>query len=320
MPMFRPVLLAALLPTLAVPVAAQNPQCSSYSGQAANVCNTAVDGTRAFHPVAGLLISGGNPVPGSGRTLGGFPHFTLVARVNVVKVQLPDLTYDGSSSTVPAGEEVVVPSPMVEAAVGVFKGLPSGLLSVDLLGSAQLLPTDQVDNLTVDDDARRIGDVALGLGYGARVGLLRGSFPIPSLSVSLMRRDVPRVQYGNLGDLSQDYQYAVDLHATNLRIVASESITALTLAAGLGYDKYTGDAAIAFRDPLFGFPQPPIAIGLDNTRTMLFANAGLAVSAVKLVGELGYQLGKDQRLSTDFENYDTAAGKVFGGVGLRFGF
>ena len=94
-------IVTAFLALLALPgaAAAQN-ECAAYSGQAANVCNAAVDGTRLFHPVVGLLVSGGNPVIGTAKALGGLGHFSITARVNATKVKLPDLNYDGSSSTV----------------------------------------------------------------------------------------------------------------------------------------------------------------------------------------------------------------------------
>jgi hypothetical protein len=41
--------------------------------------------------------------------------------------------------------------------------------------------------------------------------------------------------------------------------------------------------------------------------------------AAELVGEAGYQAGKDQRLSTAFDNFDTDTGKFYGGLGLRVG-
>jgi hypothetical protein len=44
------------------------------------------------------------------------------------------------------------------------------------------------------------------------------------------------------------------------------------------------------------------------------------LSAVKLLGEVGYQGGKDQKLSTDFEEFDTTKGKFFASFGLRVGF
>lgn len=312
-----------LLLSLSIPAAAQqtgNSECSSLLTQAQNVCNAAVDGTRLFHPIAGLLVSGGNPVIGTAQTLGGLPHFFLSARVNGVGVRPPDLNYDGSSNTVTTSDKVIFPAPLVEGGLGLWKGLNGGLLSVDALGSAQLLPTTQIDNLTVDPDARKIGSIALGLGYGARVGIIRGTFPLPSVSVSVMRRSIPRLQYGDITDLSQDYQYAVDLDATNLRAVASMRLLILNVAAGLGWDKYTGDATVIFRDPLSQLPAPPINIKLDNTRTMVFADAVLDFPVVKIAAEIGYQAGKDQHLSTNFDGVDTTKGHLFGGAGIRLSF
>ena len=46
----------------------------------------------------------------------------------------------------------------------------------------------------------------------------------------------------------------------------------------------------------------------------------MSLSVVRLTGELGYQGGKDQKLSTDFEDFDTTKGKLFAGLGLRVGF
>jgi hypothetical protein len=312
-------LLLAALALPAVRAAAQNEECAPYSGDAGRVCDAGIDATRAFHPLAGLLVSGGNPVLGSGSTLGGLGHFSLTARANAVKLVLPELAYDGSADTVPVGDELWAPAPLVEGAIGIYGGMPGGLLSIDLLGSAQLLPTDQIDNLQVDSSARSIGSIALGLGYGVRVGVLREKGPLPGISVSWMRRDIPEIAYGDV-DGGDDYGYAVDLHATNLRLVASKRLVILDLAAGLGWDRYTGDATIQFSHPITGLPQPPIAVELKNTRTMAFANAGLNMGVVKLTGEAGFQGGKDQELSTDFENFDTTKGKFFAGLGLRVGF
>jgi hypothetical protein len=309
-----------LLVALALPAAraaAQNQECDPYSGDAGRVCDAGIDATRAFHPLAGLLVSGGNPVIGSGSTLGGLGHFSLTARVNAVNLVLPELTYDGSADTVPAGDELWAPAPLVEGAIGIYGGMPGGLLSIDLLGSAQLLPTDQIDNLQVDSSARSIGSIALGLGYGVRVGVLREKGPLPGVSVSWMRRDIPEISYGDVSS-GDEYGYAVDLHATNLRIVASKRLLLLDLAAGLGWDRYTGDATIQFTHLLTG--TQTVDVKLKNSRTMVFANAGLNMGVVKLTGEAGYQGGKDQELSTDFENFDTTKGKFFAGLGLRVGF
>jgi hypothetical protein len=308
-----------LLVITALPASAQTPECSAYVSNAQRVCQAAVDGTRAFHPLVGLLVSGGNPTIGSAGALGGLGHASLTLRANAVELVLPDLGYNGSTSTVPAGDKLWAPAPLLEGAVGIYKGLPSGLLAVDFLGSAQLLPADQIDNFSVDAGARRIGDIALGLGYGARVGLLREMGPLPALSVSIMRRDIPQISYGDV-PAGDRYSYGVDLQATNLRIVASKHLLVFDLAGGFGWDKYTGDAVIRFRDPITSVPQPNVLVDLESTRTMAFLNAGVSMSVVRLTGEIGYQGGKDQNLSTYFEDFDTTKGKFFAGLGLRVGF
>ena len=62
-------------------------------------------------------------------------------------------------------------------------GRDGGLLAVDVLGSALIIPT-RIHDLTASSNATRVSDAALGIGYGLRVGLLQGAFPVPALSVS----------------------------------------------------------------------------------------------------------------------------------------
>lgn len=310
-----PFLAATLASVATVPAAAQLSDCTPFAGTSRRICDAAVDGTRAFHPIAGLLVSGGNPVIGTANTLGGLGSFSLTARANAADMVLPDPGYDGTPGEVPSTDELYAPVPLVEGAAGIYQGLPSGLLSVDLLASAQLLPTNQIDHLSVDGDASRIGDVALGFGYGMRVGIIRDVGPLPAVSVSAMRRNIPEVAYGDL-DRGDEFRYAVDLYATNLRLVASKQFAVLQVAAGLGWDRYTGDAHIVLRDQ----PGSTLEIGLEESRTLVFVNAGLDLTAFSLVGEAGYQSGRDRALSTDFEGFDTTDGTFFAGLGLRLGF
>jgi len=313
-----PLVSGLFLVALASPVLAQTPECSTYAGDAQRVCAAAVDGTRAFHPVIGVLVSGGNPTIGSAAAL-GLGHASLTLRANAVQVVLPDLAYTGSGSTVPAGDKLWAPAPLVEGSLGIYGGVGNGLLALDLLGSAQLLPTDQINNLTVDAGARQIGGIALGLGYGARIGLVRERGPLPAVSVSIMRRDIPQITYGDV-PAGDRFSYGVDLHATNLRLVASKQLLFLDMAAGLGWDKYTGDALIQFRDPITSVQQPDVPVNLNSSRALGFLNAGMSLSVVRLTGEVGYQGGKDQNLSSDFQDFDTTKGKFFAGLGLRVGF
>lgn len=321
------VLLAATLAVLPAVGQAQTPypECNQpliiASQDNINVCNAALDGAEVFHPVAGLLVSGGNPVLGGVGTLGGFPHFAFTARVNGTKLQTPDLNYDGSTgTTVGKDTDIFAPAPLVEAALGIFKGVgPSGLLAVDVLGSAQLLPTNQIDNLTVDKSARNIGSVALGLGYGVRVGVFKGKAIIPSVTVAVMHRDIPRITFGDVAGGDQ-YSFSTDLHATNLRAVAGYKLALLSVGAGLGWDKYTSKARIAFENQAVPGTTLNVARDLDNTRTMAFLTAGLNLAVVNIGAEIGYQFGKDQNLKTTFDGNNPADNRLFAGGGIRFTF
>lgn len=326
--MRRAVMLAALLlagPSLLSAQAAYS-ECSApqigLAQETINLCNAAVDASNIFHPVVGLLVSGGNPVLGSVKTLGGFPHLSLTARVNATKLSTPDLTYDGSTgTTVGQDEEIFAPAPLVEGALGILKGFgPTQLLSLDLLASAQLLPTDQVEGLTVDKDARKIGSIALGLGFGVRVGVLSGKGPIPTVTVSAMQRSIPKITVGDVAS-GDESQFGVDLKATNLRVVAGYKLTVLMIGVGLGYDKYTGDADIRIKDqsPTPG-PSIPVNINLDNSRTMAFLTGALDLPVFKIGAEIGYQFPKDENLGTTFVGNDPTERRLFAGAGIRFSF
>ena len=303
-------------------LAAQEPQCAMPLPDATAACNTAVDGVRAFYPLAGMIITGGNPVLGTAGSLGGLGHVTLTARVNAIKAALPDPTA-ANQSPVPSSFNGAVPAPMVEGALGLFKGVGGGLLAVDLLGSALILPTG-IQHLTVDSNATHISDAALGLGFGARVGVLKGTFPIPSVSVSWMHRSLPRLRYGTLGPTfgsGDRFEFTMDLDADSYRAVAGWKFVLVDLAAGIGVDRYKSENTnIRFHDGSTLTSVRTVVINPTNTRALVFVNGGLSLAAVKLVGEIGLQAGKDQAFATSFSDFDPKAAHAFGGIGIRFGF
>ncbi|HMJ58947.1 MAG TPA: hypothetical protein VK467_07410 [Gemmatimonadales bacterium] len=304
-----------VLTVIALPAAAQEPQCQNINAQAQAACNTMVDATKAFHPLAGMILSGGNPVLGSAGTLGGFGHVSATIRINAIKASLPNPD-SAAQNPVPSSFDGYLPAPVIEAAIGLYRGQGGGLLSIDGLASAVLLPATRVQGMSVDPDAPKIGDVALGLGYGVRIGLLRGAFPVPSVSVSVMKRHVPRVQFGDVAG-GDPADFATDFDAVNWRATAGMRVLFVDVAAGVGIDHYTSAATIHYTD---GFTTHTVTLDLANTREVLFANAGLTMGLVKLVAELGYQTGTDQSFATTFSDFDPKAGHVFWGAGLRINF
>ena len=304
----------------AAPLAAQEPQCASTNAFVQAACQAAVDGVRAFYPLAGMVVTGGNPVIGTAGSLGGLGHFALTARVNAIKAALPDPTAT-NQSPVPSSFNGAVPAPMVEGALGLVKGLGGGLLSVDVLGSALILPTG-IRDLSVDSSAAHIGDAALGIGYGARVGVINGGFPIPAVSVSWMHRTLPRLRYGTLGPApgtGDQFEFTMDLTSDSYRAVAGWKFLLVDLAAGIGIDRYkSSNTNIRFYDS--PTTTRTVVINPTNTRALVFVDGGLSLSVLKLVGEVGLQAGKDQSYVTQFSGFDPKAAHVFGGLGVRFGF
>ena len=318
----RRIVMVLVMIVGAAPLAAQEPQCASTNNFVQASCQAAVDGIRAFYPLAGMVVTGGNPVIGTARSLGGLGHFALTARVNAIKAALPDPTAT-NQTPVPTSFNGALPAPVIEGAVGLTKGLAGGLLAVDVLGSALILPTG-IDNLTVDANATKFLDAALGIGYGLRVGVLNGAFPVPAVSVSWMHRTVPRLRYGTIGPIigtGDEFEFTMDLTGDSYRAIAGWKLAAVDLAAGIGVDRYRSrDTNIRFHNAVTPTSVDTVVINPTNTRALAFVNAGLSLAVVKLVGEIGLQAGKDQAFVTQFSDFDPKAAHVFGGVGVRFGF
>jgi len=269
-----------------------------------------------------MIVDGGNPVLGTAGSLGGLGHFALTARVNAIKAALPDPSA-ATQSPVPTSFNGAIPAPVVEGAVGLFKGVGGGLLAVDALGSALILPTG-VDHLTVESNAPHFADAALGVGYGVRVGVLNGGFPVPAVSVSWMHRTLPRLRYGTLGPVigsGDEFEFTMDLSSDSYRAVAGWNLAVVDLAAGIGVDRYKStNTNIRFYDGTSTTNVRTVVINPTNTRALVFVNGGLSLGVAKLVGELGLQAGKDQNYVTQFSDFDPKAAHAFGGIGFRFGF
>ncbi|HEY8062905.1 MAG TPA: hypothetical protein VID74_08910 [Gemmatimonadales bacterium] len=310
----------------AASLAAQgNPQCDAFGSgpfggaQERNICNAGVDGASVFAPVGGLLVAGGNPFLGASGGLGGFGHLGVTLRVNATRVVIPDFNYNGSGTVVGARQTLYAPAPLVEAGFGVFRGLRGGNLALDVLGSAQLLPTKLIDDVHVDVNARRIGSIALGLGIGGRLTLLGEGRAWPAVVVSVMRRSLPRIGVGSIlgGD---SYQFASDLAGVGYRAVVAKRFGRLHVSAGAGWTDYSASADIFVANPITGLAEAPIHLDIRDSRALVFLDGGLALRSVYLIAEAGIQRGKDLALVTTFTGDDPAANRFFASAGLRFGF
>jgi hypothetical protein len=342
---------AGLIGLLAVPAYAQNrlvEQCSgdllSYSPAGAEaslppaerarleqqvriLCGHATNTLTALQPAVGIAFSGGNPVLGTGTTFGtrlGFlPRVSVTGRANVALVEIPKLfDFDPGDGDLPALEAGYVPLPALQAdvVVGVFNGLSLGFGSVDLLGSVAYFPRIEGAGMQ---------DAILNLGGGARVGIVRQGLLLPGVSVSAMYRSMGDVQFGSLeaGDVGQ---FATNLRTFSLRGVVSKGLLFVDLAAGAGYDRYSGDVSLAARRCQSSSCAVSVTAAVPSTKLQtaawnVFGNAGLSLLVLNLIAEVGYQKSLDvltaaelrQGTGEDASFTELQGGKLFGSLGVR---
>ncbi len=313
---------------------------SEVTSQFRHMCVQVVNSFAAMQPGVGIAFSGGNPVLGTGSTLGTrfglMPRVSVSARANLAVAEMPQL-FDKYSSTFGEGETlkpmprggVPLGSLQADVSVGVFNGLAFGFGAVDLLGSASVVP--KVDDIGLTESI-------MNLGGGARVGILKQGILMPGVSVSGMYRSMGKIGFGDLS--THPGSFSSDLKNLSLRAVASKGILILDLAAGAGYDRYTSDVGLGWKvtcatdDCRSANGGQPLALSsqidgkLTTSAWNLFANAGISLLFLNIVGEVGYQktadgigledLGKanlpvGQPLTTEA----LKGGNLFGSIGLR---
>lgn len=300
--------------------AAADPQCLSQPTLTRDACQQAVDLFKYMAPQLGIAIVGGNPTQGQGGSLGGFPHFTLGVRANLLMGSLPELQTPlpalAQRSNYPTNDQVLG-LPAVDLSIGLFKGLPlaiSNVGGVDLLLSAVYVPTIEQDEITVTPESN------LKLGYGVRVGILQESLLMPGLGVSYMKRDLP---VSDIQGLVSGYTLNVDdldVKTTAWRVTASKSLLLLNISAGAGQDTYEATSVVSAVTPANG-TAGPINVGLPEklTRTNYFGELSLNLMLLKIVGSVGMVQGGEVLTYNTFDKAADAS-RMFGSVGVRLGF
>lgn len=302
---------------------------AAAGGAGGDVCQKAQDLFAFVMPQVGVALSGGNPVLGEGGTMGGWGKRALSLRLTAVDGFLP-------KNVVPlsAGTPVVsnfgaarspVPVPSVDAAIGLFSGIPAGLTNiggVDVLLGATYLPT-------VNEQEFRIAPQtsSFALSYGVRVGALQESSLVPGVSVSYMRRKLPTV---SLGYVSANDSITVGNLATtsnSFRVVASKRVAIFGIAIGAGRDDIESTARVqaAVNETVLGVPRrlDVVIPDLRNSvsRNTVFANVSFALLMARLVAEAGWSsAGEADPLVNTFDSRVANDGYRYGSLGLTVRF
>jgi len=323
---FSAALIAACA-SVAPTAQAQDPRCSQPQFVGADelggdACQKVIDIYNYMNIQFGTLVAGGNATLGRGGTLGGLGHFAVGLRANAMATSIPNIELTGISLG-PVGapqsfvtNQYLVPFPVLDAAVGLFRGFPAGVSyigGVDLLASATVLPQFSQQSVSV-----ATLDHAYDFGFGARIGILQETFATPGVSFTYFRRDLPKATVtataNQTDDVSvQDYQ----MKTSAWRLVAGKSFTIVGVAAGIGQDKYDGNARLTY-DVQGVTPTDTLTLRTKPTRTSAFLDLSLNVALLKIVGEAGHVWGGS--VST-YNTFDPVANEArwYWSLGLRLG-
>ena len=316
-----PVLIVLLLLS-PVPSAAQGVEevaakCATANAALRPWCREVALGVQAIQGGVGLLASLGSEIPGTastlGRRFGETPRVSLSGQFGVVRVAFPRLKRGGGGT---AEEGATLISGLrLSVSAGLLRGFsPSptvgGFLSLDLVGSAEwlLLPS-----------SKGFTEWAKGYGYGARVGIVRESFTLPGISLSLVRRDSGRILFGAIAR-GDDGEFEIDPVTSSLRATAGKDVFGLGVMVGAGLDWNGGSISIVVDDPSIsgaGGKGSATLADFENRREVFFAGVGLSLLVLQISAEGGWATGYDLPSWRPAGGYDPSSPTLFGNISVR---
>ena len=275
----------------AAPTAAQDAQtlairCDAEVGGDPVLCALAIGAGRDLMADVTLLAAPGAEVPGQGsalgRRIGGSPRFAGWLRGGGQSVVVPDLA--GGTA---AEASFFVPGLHAGLGLGLFDGLSvlptvGGVLSVDLVGQGSFLffPGDR------GFDGR--ADV---LSLGVRVGILRESFTLPGITLSVARRLSGSLGLGSTsaGDAAE---VAIDPTVTSLRATVGKDLFAFGVLLGAGWEGLSADLTATVGDGAGGLLT--LTSDVDASRTLYFAGVSRQIGVLSWISaEVGWARGFD---------------------------
>ncbi len=322
----RAAAVLALVGAVALPAHAQSASCAAQPLQLQDACQKASDLFAFLAPQLGASLAGGNATLGQAGNLGGVGHFTFGVRVSGLKGELPDLG-DASVGITGAQAETFqvddqwVALPTADPSIGIFGGIPVGLTSIggiDLLASGSWVP--EVDG---DDVSLRTPEGQFSFGFGARVGLVEESAVAPGVSVTYLRRSLPEVAVDALVEDDSLGVSDAKLTVDSWRLVAGKSFAMFGLSGGIGQDRYDAGASVSAVVNEGGDRHPtttPAAFSQKLTRTNAFADLSMNLAVMRLVLEVGRVWGDDAPTFNTFAGTSPTEPRLYGSVGLRFGY
>ena len=285
---------------------------SSNPGALASACLESALAVQAVQGLVGLSASGGSELPGSSSTLGkrfgGTPRLAFTAGISLVRGDLPVTL--APPAGVASADGVSQVAFHTAGSAGIFQGFSmaptiGGILAVDALATFSYV--------TAPD---RIGfeDPATGFGVGARIGILRESFTLPGVTLSLARRWMGTTSLSSTdGDEAE-----VGVTASSVRLTVGKEFLAFGLLGGAGWDRYSGGASVEVRP---SGPSGPVGeastSSFQTDRMLLYGGVGYTFLVAQVALEGGWAEGAEASPGRAATGFDPEASSLFARLSFR---
>lgn len=287
-----------------------------------DACQKALDLFQFMAPQLGTTLTAGNAVLGEHSSLRGLGHFSIGLKANGMEASLPRVeertpAVTGATSSDYAIKQQWIAAPVLDAAVGIFRGIPFAgtyALGLDALVNVAYIPSVDESDLSLD-----VPDGSLKFGFGGRLGLLQETFVTPGISVTYLQRDLPTVNVtGRVSNDELDVRN-IAVRSTAWRVVAGKNLAVFGLAVGAGQDTYDtrADAQVTVTRLGTSVTSNVVAARQELTRTNLFANLSLNLAILRVVAEVGRASGGTLATYNTFVGRRADDARSYASVGLR---
>jgi hypothetical protein len=214
-------------------------------------------------------------------------------------------------------ETQIVGVPTLDAAVGIYRGMPIGgtnTLGLDLLVNLSYIPNFSSDGVDVS-----VTGSSFKVGIGGRLTVVEETFMTPGIAVTYLRRDLPAVDVsaspGNDEIRVNDFQ----VKTSAWRAMIGKNFSVLGVTVGGGQDKVeTSALAEVTVTSVTTVQAGPIAAVQEVTRDNFFGSLSLNLPLVSLVGEMGRTSGGRVATYNTFGGDRADDAMTYGSVALRF--
>ena len=257
--------------------------CVTGTPQLPHACVDATLAARGLITDTGFLLSLGSAAPGSwGPLRRNTPRFDVSFRVAGLRAHIPVVTHEPAVGQARGG--FVLKTIQGNLVAGLFEGFQvkptvGGLLSLDLLAQGHFLFFPKEVGLD-----SRMGAFSLGV----RLGLVRETFTLPGIAVSVSRRFMSPMTL-DWESVHYSTGLVINPSISSLRLTIGKSISSLGLMAGAGLDSHNSEVT------LIVLPQDtdPTEVNapLIIRRPVLFSGVSLSLLILQLSTEIGWAFG-----------------------------